>query len=144
MLVLPPGSRIGTGRINFRLLAREAESRGLTVALVSSDPQVRALGASAGLTAHATVADAERALGLEVDDDEATGTRSTTTIPSAARVATAVSTTSDPAADDATAAVGKHRRGGLLHRRREGYAVTPRTAAAEGTGAVADHPVRPW
>ena len=43
VLVLPPGSRIGTGRINFRLLAREAETRGLSVALVSADAQVRAL-----------------------------------------------------------------------------------------------------
>lgn len=143
VLVIPPGSRIGTGRINFRLLAREAETRSLTVALVSSDAQVRALGASAGLTAHATVADAERALGLEVDD-EATRMR-TGAVPSAARVATAVSTTSDPAADEA-AAIGKHRRGGLLHRRREGYAVTPRTATAaagEETGAVTVFPYAP-
>lgn len=143
VLVIPPGSRIGTGRINFRLLAREAETRGLTVALVSSDPQVRALGASAGLTAHARVTDAERALGLEVDE-ESTGTR-TTAVPSAARVGAAVSTTADPAADEA-AAVGKVRRGGLLHRRREGYAVTPRTATAaagEETGAVTVIPYGP-
>jgi hypothetical protein len=143
VLVIPPGSRIGTGRINFRLLAREAETRGLTVALVSSDPQVRALGASAGLTAHARVTDAERALGLEVDE-ESTGTRASA-VPPAARVATAVSTTADPAADEA-AAVGKVRRGGLLHRRREGYAVTPRTATAaagEETGAVTVIPYGP-
>lgn len=143
VLVIPPGSRIGTGRINFRLLAREAETRGLTVALVSSDPQVRALGASAGLTAHARVSDAERALGLEVDD-EPTGTRASA-VPPAARVSTAVSTTADPAADEA-AAVGKVRRGGLLHRRREGYAVTPRTATAaagEETGAVTVIPYGP-
>lgn len=143
VLVIPPGSRIGTGRINFRLLAREAETRGLTVALVSSDAQVRSLGASAGLTAHARVSDAERALGLEVDEDSmATGTAA---VPSAARVSTAVSTTVDPAGDAETAA-GKARRGGLLHRRREGYAVTPRTATAaagEETGAVTVIPYGP-
>ena len=61
VLVVPPGSRIGTGRINFRLLAREAETRGLTLALVSSDAQVRALAASAGLDVYATVSESEAA-----------------------------------------------------------------------------------
>ena len=61
MLVVPPGSRIGTGRINFRLLAREAETRGLGIALVSGDAQVRALAASAGLAVFATVSESEAA-----------------------------------------------------------------------------------
>ena len=61
VLVVPPGSRIGTGRINFRLLAREAETRGLTIALVSGDGQVRALAASAGLSVFATVSESEAA-----------------------------------------------------------------------------------
>jgi len=140
VLVLPPGSRIGTGRINFRLLAREAETRGLTLALVSSDAQVRALAAAASLTSHGTVVDAERALGLEVDDDTATGTRSTTTasaIPPSSRVSSALSTTADATAADAASGEGNSRLGGLLHRRREGYAVTPRTAtAAASAGAL--------
>ena len=59
ILVVPPGSRIGTGRINFRLLAREAETRGLTIALVSGDAQVRALASSAGLAVFATVSESE-------------------------------------------------------------------------------------
>ena len=29
VFVVPPGSRIATGRINFKLLSREAEARGL-------------------------------------------------------------------------------------------------------------------
>ena len=61
MFVVPPGSRIGTGRINFRLLAREAETRGLGLALVSGDAQVRALAASAGLPVFATVSESEAA-----------------------------------------------------------------------------------
>jgi hypothetical protein len=61
VVVVPPGSRIGTGRINFRLLAREAETRGLGIALVSGDPQVRALAASAGLAVFATVSESEAA-----------------------------------------------------------------------------------
>jgi hypothetical protein len=62
VLVVPPGSRIATGRINFRLLSREARSRDLALAIVSPDAQVRALAAAAGLLAHGTVADAESAL----------------------------------------------------------------------------------
>lgn len=153
VLVLPPGSRIGTGRINFRLLAREAETRGLTVALVSADPQVRALSASAGLTSHASVADAERALGLEVDQEAPAGARSTTAvsgIPPAARVSTAVNATDAATASSSGAgsedAAGGKRRGSLLHRRhREGYAVTPRTAtaAAAADGTVAVIPLNP-
>ncbi len=61
VLVVPPGSRIGTGRINFRLLAREAETRGLRIALVSGDAQVRALAASAGMAVFATVSESESA-----------------------------------------------------------------------------------
>jgi len=133
VLVLPPGSRIGTGRINFRLLAREAETRGLTLAMVSSDAQVRALAQSAGLTSHLTVGDAERTLGLDVDDDSPTGARSTTaaTIPPSSRVSDALSTTAE-----AATATSAGRLGGMLHRRREGYSVTPRTATA-ASGEVA-------
>ncbi|MBX3032082.1 MAG: baseplate J/gp47 family protein [Chloroflexi bacterium] len=60
VFVVPAGSRIGTGRINFRLLAREAEQRGLHIALVSGDTQVRGLAASAGLPTYATVGESER------------------------------------------------------------------------------------
>lgn len=59
IVVLPPGSRIGTSRINFRLLLREAESRGIALDLVSGEPEVRALAVSAGLRAYTTVAAAE-------------------------------------------------------------------------------------
>jgi hypothetical protein len=58
-LVLPPGSRIGTSRINFRLLAREARDSGREVAIVTLDAAVRAVAVSAGLPAYASVADYE-------------------------------------------------------------------------------------
>src|SRR5476649_1104681 len=58
-LVVPPGSRIATSRINFRLLAREALERNRALSIVSSDPAARALAASAGLPAFATVAEFE-------------------------------------------------------------------------------------
>jgi hypothetical protein len=62
VLVVPPGSRVATGRINFRLLAREAKTRRLALAIASPDAQVRALAVAAGLPAHAVPADAEQAL----------------------------------------------------------------------------------
>src|SRR5665213_1527955 len=58
-LVVPPGSRIATSRINFRLLAREALERNRGLSIVSSDPAARALAASAGLPVYATVAEFE-------------------------------------------------------------------------------------
>jgi hypothetical protein len=65
VFVVPAGSRIGTGRINFRLLAREAVSRDLRIALVSGDPQVRALAASAGLPTYPSVGESERGAATE-------------------------------------------------------------------------------
>ncbi len=62
VFVVPPGSRIATGRINFKLLAREAESRAIAMAVASSDEQVRALATSAGVLAAATPDAAEAAL----------------------------------------------------------------------------------
>jgi hypothetical protein len=62
VFVVPPGSRIATGRINFKLLGREAAARGLQLAIASPDAQVRAMASSAGVLGLATVADAETAL----------------------------------------------------------------------------------
>lgn len=63
-LVVPPGSRIATSRINFRLLAREALERNRALSIVSSDPAARALAASAGLPVYATVAEFEADQGV--------------------------------------------------------------------------------
>ena len=54
VLVVPPGSRIATGRINFRLLAREASARDLRLAIASPDEQVRSLAGAAGVLARAS------------------------------------------------------------------------------------------
>jgi len=62
IFVVPPGSRIATGRINFKLLAREAAARDLAMAIASPDEQVRALATSAGVIAAATPDQAEAAL----------------------------------------------------------------------------------
>ncbi|HSO30365.1 MAG TPA: baseplate J/gp47 family protein [Candidatus Sulfomarinibacteraceae bacterium] len=55
-LVLPLGSRLATSRINFRLLAREAEAHGKVIEVVTNDASARALAASAGLPTHVSVA----------------------------------------------------------------------------------------
>ena len=62
ILVLPPGSRVATSRINFRLLSREGREREVVVGLVSGEPGVRSLAISAGMPAYATVEEAESAL----------------------------------------------------------------------------------
>jgi hypothetical protein len=65
-LVVPPGSRIATSRINFRLLAREALERNRALSIVSTDVAARALAASAGLPVYATVAEFEADQGTQV------------------------------------------------------------------------------
>jgi hypothetical protein len=60
-LVVPYGSRLATSRINFRLLAREAQTRGRRLAIVAGDAATRALAASAGLPAFGSVGEYEGA-----------------------------------------------------------------------------------
>jgi hypothetical protein len=61
-IVLPAGSRVSTSRINFRLLSREASQRGQDLAIVAPEASTRALAASAGLAAFASVSEYEAAL----------------------------------------------------------------------------------
>jgi Baseplate J-like protein len=68
-LVLPFGSRVATSRINFRLLAREAQAGGRRLDIVAPDASARALAASAGLPVFASVGEYEAA--LDADDDAA-------------------------------------------------------------------------
>ena len=62
VIVVPPGSRIATSRINFKLLAREGHERRLNVVAVSDEPAVRALAISAGLPTYDSLVAAEEAL----------------------------------------------------------------------------------
>lgn len=61
VMVVPSGSRVASGRINFRLLAREARERRRELAIVSPEPTVRALALSAGMAAYGSVEDATSA-----------------------------------------------------------------------------------
>lgn len=73
-LVVPHGSRVATSRINFRLLAREAQARGRTLAIVTPDAATRALAGSAGLDTFAAVTDYEAAAaGIAGEPEEADG-----------------------------------------------------------------------
>lgn len=62
VIVLPPGSRLATSRMNFRLLAHEALEHRRALSIVAPDPAARAIAASAGLVVHATVAEFEAAV----------------------------------------------------------------------------------
>jgi Baseplate J-like protein len=61
-VVVPFGSRVATSRINFRLLAREADDAGRELDVIAPDASARALASSAGLTVFASVADYQAAL----------------------------------------------------------------------------------
>ncbi len=60
-LVVPAGSRLGTSRINFRLLAREAAGTSRSLAIVTPDAAARAVATAAGLQAYGTVTEYEGA-----------------------------------------------------------------------------------
>lgn len=64
-LVVPHGSRIATSRINFRMLAREAQSHGRRLSIVAGDGATRALAASAGLPVFGSVGEYEGSLVAE-------------------------------------------------------------------------------
>ena len=67
-VVLPYGSRVATSRINFRLLARDAQTNGKRLSVVAGDAATRSLAASAGLPVFASVAEYESSLEGGSDD----------------------------------------------------------------------------
>ena len=91
VIVVPPGSRIATSRINFKLLAREGNERRLNVVAVSDDPSARAMAIAAGLPAYDTVPAAEKALATFREQDrklaERLGREPATTAANAAGLA---------------------------------------------------------
>ena len=82
-LVMPPGSRLGTSRINFKLLAREADQRRLNLVVVSDEPSVRALAVSAGLPAYDGLPAGEAALARFRTQDEQVAQRAAGAPPAA-------------------------------------------------------------
>jgi hypothetical protein len=92
-IVIPPGSHIPTSRINFRLLAREAQARNRRLSIVAPDAASRAIAVSAGLDAHASVGAFEAALAAGRDapplTEEASEPRDGGAAPAAAAVTAA-------------------------------------------------------
>ncbi len=88
-LVIQGGSRIATSRINFRLLAREAQRHGRKLAIVAPDPSVRSLAQSADLPVYASVGEFQKADtlggGLTAGAVGLTGAEAATTSASARR-----------------------------------------------------------
>lgn len=70
VLVLPSGSRIATSRINFRLLAREAQQRSRRLSIVAPDASARALAATAGLPVYASTIEYESSLEERAGESE--------------------------------------------------------------------------
>jgi len=69
-LVIPSGSRLSTSRINFRLLAREAQTHGRRLAIVAGEGSTRALAASAGLPVFGSVGEFEESIDGEASTAE--------------------------------------------------------------------------
>jgi hypothetical protein len=82
-VVLPYGSRVATSRINFRLLARDAQSNGKDLAIVAGDAATRALAASAGLAVFGTVHEYESVTAGAEDPGDAAGERAPDERPTA-------------------------------------------------------------
>ena len=81
IVVVPPGSKIATSRINFKLLAREAAERRMNIVAVSDEPQVRALAISAGLPAYDSIPTAQQALATFHEQDRELAQRIDRTMP---------------------------------------------------------------
>ncbi len=123
-LVLPPGSRLATSRINFRLLAREGLERNRVLSIVAADPAARSIAASAGLPVFATVAEYEATIGPPRTPPPPAG-------PPPGDAAA-------PATDDGGAAAGSSVRSeGASARRRGRGAAAAAAGAAAASGAAA-------
>jgi hypothetical protein len=146
-LVLPPGSRLGTSRINFRLLAREAHDLPRQASIVTAEAGVRAIAVSAGLPAYASVGEYEAAVGTigsagrgEAPTPGSTpgavpgaGAAAAVTEPSSAELLVESAPTEPPAATEAPDQAGAH---GLV----EAAAIAAAAAASGAAGASAAAP----
>ncbi len=133
-LVLPLGSRLATSRINFRLLAREAEARGKRVEVVTNDASARALAASAGLPTHLSVAAYEagpEGAGAEGAGPEGGG-------PAARPPGTADGAEGDGSAGSADGSGGGPRRGHRDAATTHDAAAAPDGPATRGAAGTAD------
>lgn len=147
-VVLPYGSRVATSRINFRLLARDAQTNGKRLSVVAGDAATRSLAASAGLPVFGSVAEYESSLEGGSDDAATPPTdgalhsvtvatpapaatiraRPTPRAPAAIPAARVVADTPDRPASDAATPIGRERQTGRVGRR--GIGRTPLVISA--------------
>jgi Baseplate J-like protein len=148
-LFVPAGSRIATSRINFRLLAREALERNRALSIIAPDPAARALAASAGLPAFATVGEYEASQADQAGPSAGAAVTGGAAAPGGATPGPG-DTPDQPGADlpaaavPAAAVVGARASGstpGLGPSGPTGNPVDPRVGPR--SGAVAVQPVRP-
>ena len=103
VLVVPGGSRLATSRINFRLLAREAQTRGRRMWIVAADGATRALAASAGLPVYASVVEYEEAMeaptSSSIDDAASAASAASTAAGAPSRTRRRPATSTDRGAD---------------------------------------------
>ncbi len=102
-VVLPYGSRVATSRINFRLLARDAQTNGKTLSVIAGDAATRSLAASAGLPIFSTVADYESSLAPDPPPDAPDAADAADPPPDAPDAADAAETKDATAVTPATA-----------------------------------------
>ena len=95
VLVLPAGSRIATSRINFRLLAREAQQRSRRLSIVAPDAAARALAATAGLPVYASTMEYDASL---LDRPDGSEVAAEATLPESRTSAAPAAGTATPAA----------------------------------------------
>lgn len=118
-MVVPFASRVATSRINFRLLAREAQDAGCRLDIVAPDASARALAASAGLPVFSSVGEYEAALAAGIEaagapEAEPAATATTGRTAAAAGVVTGVAAGTGLAAPGARAGADPDPAGGLI------------------------------
>jgi hypothetical protein len=112
-LVLPLGSRLATSRINFRLLAHEADARGKRLEIVTGDASARALAASAGLPTHVSAAAFEAEASVRAPGASVRAA-ARTSVPAPEDLASAAPVVRGPAATREVPSVGRRSGGGGL------------------------------
>src|SRR5829696_9054918 len=149
-LVLPFGSRVATSRINFRLLAREAQANGRRLDIVAPDASARALAASAGLAVFGSVGEYESALDAEDAGDSPNPSDDGTTAGAAAGAAAAglagAAGVGGAGADDATVRIASGPGGSSTPGPRAARPITEPASsdyAAPGTAALGRGHARP-
>lgn len=136
VLVLPAGSVLGTSRLNFRLLAREAERHGVALTIVSPEAPTRTVADAAGIRAVTSVAEAEAAAAGSAAAPAREPTTRSVRSGGALRGSTGIGGSRPLADGEPARAVDRVRGTGAIDRREPRTGV-PRTVGLAAAGVVA-------